>query len=408
MRILYALFLKLYYSVVFISSFFNHKSKKWIEGRKLTKLLQAGDFTHLHPKRILFHCASVGEFEQARNLIERIKTEQKDVSIILTFFSPSGYEIRKNYAYADMVMYLPFDFKNDVISFLKLVKPSHVIIVKYEFWFNFIEAVYSFSIPLYLISANFRREQLFFRPIVGNYFLRYLSCFTQIFVQEKRAKEILNAFAIDNVEIAGDTRIDRVLTTRKLNKENQIVQDFVGDSFTIVAGSTWHKDEAILAEAMQNFPNFKFVIAPHEVDTNSIKRVQHIFKNSVLYSTYQRINKENQVLIIDNIGMLSTLYKYANIAYIGGGFGAGIHNVLEPAVYNIPVVFGVKYYKFNEAVQLLEQGLAKSISNASELKEAFIYFKNIDKEKFKIASNKYFEEQAGATDIIYRKLFNKN
>lgn len=398
---------------------FNKKLGLFVKGRKgLIKKIEE-DFNSFHrdaasegKQVVWFHCSSVGEFEQARPVIEWFKQNRDDVKIVLTFFSPSGYELRKNYDKADWIYYLPMDTPRNARRFIKAVNPSKVIFTKYDLWYNFIYQADKNGCSLYLISAIFRKKQSFFQWW-GGFFRNMLRKFDIIFVQDAESVINLNRIGIkDNVYIAGDTRFDRVARIASESKSFEILDSFCKESpFTVVAGSSWGPDEALLESVMDRIAEIKLVIAPHETNRERIEKVEQTFKRfgTAKYTELTKgedVPKECRVLIIDCVGILSALYKYADFAYIGGGFGAGIHNTLEAAVYGLPIAFGPKYHKFKEAIDLIAKGAAVSVNNADELynvvNECFT-----NKEictSMGQASLKYTQGHLGATDIIVKKI----
>lgn len=318
---------------------------------------------------IWFHAASLGEFEQGRPLIEKIRAKYPDYGILLTFFSPSGYEVRKNYRGADVVCYLPFDKSRNVKKFLDIVNPCMAFFIKYEFWKNYLDELHKRRIPVYSISSIFRRGQVFFKWYGGTY-RHVLRDFDHLFVQNERSKRYLAKIGISRVTVVGDTRFDRVLQIREEAKHLPLVELFKNNTMTFVAGSSWQPDEDLFIEYFNQHPEVKLVIAPHVIDENHL--VEIIRKLKRPYVRYTRADEKNvckaDCLIIDCFGLLSSIYRYGEIAYIGGGFGVGIHNTLEAAVYGIPVIFGPKYQKFQEAIQLLEAKGAFSVKDYEELK----------------------------------------
>ena len=401
MNVFYNLAIYLYGFFIHCASFFNEKAALWVKGRKdweakLKSVLQGSNAV------IWFHCASLGEFEQGRPLIEKIKIKYPQSKILLTFFSPSGYEIRKNYNGADVVFYLPLDTAYNAQTFIDIVKPERVFFVKYEFWFNYLRELKNRNIPTYLISAIFRREQHFFSSI-GKWSRQGLDTYKHIFVQDENSLSLLNEFGYNNVIVAGDTRFDRVNKLVVQAKKYDLMQVFKGEIPLVVAGSTWQADEDILASI--SLANFKLIIAPHEISESNLGSLMQKFSQyyPVRYSEANDASLKNaRVLIIDNIGMLSSLYGYASIAYIGGGFGKGIHNVLEAAAYGMPVLFGPNYQKFQEAVELIQLKAAYSVNSTEELKEKLNLFLNdsVLLKETSLVSKKFVEQKAGATDII--------
>lgn len=393
---------------------FNEKAKRWLSGRKnVFSKLEA----HLSPKKnktTWFHCASLGEFEQARPLIEEIRGQYPGNTILLSFFSPSGYEIRKDYNGADYVFYLPHDSAANAKRLLDIIKPSLVIWVKYEYWHFYLQQIRQRRIPLLLVSGIFRPDQPFFKSW-GGFHRNMLSCFSWLFVQNQESKKLLGGIGFSgNVTVSGDTRFDRVIEIAEQAAEIPSIAQFINGAPVIVAGSTWDEDEKELDHFANTHPGIKFIIAPHEIDEEHLKVIEKLFHHSIRYSkllttaespiTNSSLLITNyNVLIIDNIGMLSQLYQYATIAYVGGGFGDdGVHNVLEAAVYNKPVVFGPVYEKFVEAAALIDAGGAFSADNALELEESLLILLN-NAQEYKIAckaAGDYVQANKGATQKI--------
>ncbi len=405
----YELIIRFYYLLVLIASSFNPKARKWINGRKqLFKQLKSGIGSE--DKIIWFHASSLGEFEQGRPVIEAYKEKKPEYKILLTFFSPSGYEVRKNYEGADYIFYLPLDTQKNVRLFLDIVRPHFAVFIKYDFWFNFLRQLSNRKITTLLISAKFRPSQAFFKAY-GFWYRKLLKYFDHLFVQDDQSIQLLSNIHIGNVTKSGDTRFDRVRQIASQSVRIQTIEDFVQGRFTIVCGSTWAKDEELIARYIDEVNReICFIIVPHEVHPSHIKGIQERIKSpATLYSDLlQGTGSKAQVLIIDNIGMLSKLYKYCNIAYIGGGFGAGIHNILEAAVYNVPVIFGPNYQKFREANELITLGGAFSCSSYFELSGLFNSLVE-DYAKLSKASEiagQYIISNLGATDQIVRYLEN--
>ncbi len=368
MTLLYNIGIQLYYLLILAASAFNPKAKFWINGRRQTfgilkqKLPVGG-------KRAWFHCASLGEFEQARPVIESFNQSYPDYTIVLTFFSPSGYEIRKNYSFAHCICYLPLDTKANAKRFVEMVNPDIVFFVKYEFWYHFLHTLHKKNIPTILFSAIFRQNQAFFKSYNG-WYRSVLSYFSHIFVQNSESKVLLNQINIKNVAESGDTRFDRVFQIATAAKLFPEVEAFKAGKKILIAGSTWHPDEALLKNYInKNTHGIKFVIAPHEIHRSNIEQlISSIERKTVRFSQIQQANlAEAEVLIIDNIGILSSLYQYGDIAYIGGGFGVGIHNILEAATFGLPIVFGTNYQKFQEAKDLIKEGSAFAVKDENEL-----------------------------------------
>lgn len=368
--LLYNLFLFLYRTSIRIASLFDSKARLWVEGRR--DLLQTIKTSLPHDeKRIWIHCASLGEFEQGRPLIEALKRDYPGYKILLTFFSPSGYTLRKNYDLADYVFYLPMDGRLRSSRFVKIVNPSLAIFVKYEFWYYYICNLERNGVPTVLISGAFRGGQPFFKWY-GGLFRKMLRKISFFFVQDIASAELLRSIDIsDNVVVAGDTRYDRVYEIAQLAQSFPLIEQWQADAKLLIAGSTWPGDERVLFEVLSQMPaNWKVILAPHEIDQGHIEEIRHLFGGQVvLYSqlTEKMDARGKEVLIIDNIGMLSSIFKYGSIAYIGGGFQkGGIHNTLEPAVFGLPVLFGPVYEKFVEARQLVDNGFAYPVQNAAE------------------------------------------
>ena len=358
-------------------------------------------------KYIWFHAASLGEFEQVRTMIESIKERHPEYKILLTFFSPSGYEVRKGYDKADIVCYLPFDKPRNVRKFLDLAQPCMAFFIKYEFWKNYLDELEKRNIPTYSISSIFRRNQIFFKWYGGLY-RNVLKNFDCLYVQNELSKRYLSKIGIENVKIVGDTRFDRVLDIRKLAKELPLIEKFKDDKFTIVAGSSWQPDEDLFIEYFNTHPETKLIIAPHVI--NDLHLVEIIKKLKRPYVKYSKANMENiskaDCVIIDCFGLLSSIYRYGEVAYIGGGFGVGIHNILEAAVYGMPVVFGPKFDKFKEAKELIANKGGYTIKNYEQMSTLFDRFIT-DKEFLKATGNiagNYVSSNAGATEKILKDL----
>ena len=389
---------------------FNSKAKLWTDGRKGWEALLRENIGPDN-KNIWIHCASLGEFEQGRPLIEAIKKARPEFKIVLTFFSPSGYEVRKNYSVADHVCYLPADTPGNAKKFISLVNPAAVIFVKYEFWDNYTSAIKKNGIPLYLISGIFRVNHHFFRWY-GGFFRKILFRFSHIFVQDKQSMDLLKRTGIENVSVAGDTRFDRVVMIADSAKDIPQIEQFKGEERMFLAGSSWRQDEEIIARYINLYPQkMKWVFAPHEIDKPNIDRLEKLFSSEVArFSGFTDRSADARILIIDNIGMLSSAYRYASIAEIGGGFGKGIHNVLEAACWGIPVLFGPNHKKFREAVELLSLDGARSFSSFEEFSEIIDNWLSDKNEYSKSAGNalKYVRENTGATGKILSKLVLKD
>ena len=377
-------------------SIFHAKAKLFVNGRKDIFKKIAKKVNPLE-KHIWFHFASLGEFEQGRPVLEELKKKFPSKKIVVTFFSPSGYEIRKNYALAD-VFYLPIDTPKNAKRFIDSINPEMAIFTKYEFWYFYFTELKKREIPLYLISGIFRENQVFFKWY-GGFYRAMLKCVTYFFVQNQESVNLLNSIGIDNCTLSGDTRFDRVFENAQAPKILPAIESFIGNSPVLIFGSTWPEDERILSALPEKYPDWKFIIAPHEIDSNHIESIEKQFSSNLRLSTLSATeNTQAQILIIDNIGMLSSLYRYGKLAYIGGGFGAGIHNTLEAVAFGLPVIFGPKYDKFQEAKDLIALGAAQSISNAEELELAFNNFK--DNQSASEKARKYVQGKKGSTDQI--------
>ncbi len=358
---------------------------------------------------IWMHVSSLGEFEQGRPLIEMIKENNPEARIVLSFFSPSGYEVRKNYPLADAVVYLPFDTPGNARQFLDIVKPKVAIFVKYEFWGNYLTELKKRGVPTYIISSIFRPGQSFFKPW-GGMFRKMLRCFDTLYVQNDESRQLLSGIGLDNVVVCGDTRFDRVAGVKSAAKQFPIIENMVKDArFTLVMGSSWQPDEEIVMPYFNEHPGMKLIIAPHEFDA---KRLQDIMARTgrkvALYSqTTPEEAASLDCIIIDCFGLLSSLYQYGQAAYIGGGFGSGIHNINEAAVYGIPVIFGPKHEKFQEAKDLIECEGGHSIANAQQFNGVMDRLTSGDGtlERCGKIARDYIESHLGATRVIYDQLF---
>ncbi len=411
MRLLYKIGIFFYSIVVRLVSPFNEKAQQFVRGRKNWKV-NLKNQVEKNARYIWFHSASLGEFEQGRPVIEEIKKQFPQYKIVLTFFSPSGYEIRKNYDGADIISYLPLDTKSNAHAFIDIVKPEKVFFIKYEFWYFYISELKKQKIPLYIISAIFRDNQQFFKNTFwGKWYRETLFKFEHFFVQNETSAKLLKSIGLNNISVSGDTRFDRVAAIVRAAKEIPIVEKFKGDELLIIAGSTWKPDEELLIEFINQNQNIKFIIAPHEVSASNVNRIHQLLKTRVI--SFSKINnteiEDYQVLIIDSIGLLSSLYQYGNIAYIGGGFGVGIHNILEAATFGMPIIFGPNYKRFKEAVDLISNGGAFSIANYNELESNFnrlISDKKLLNNSSENSKN-YVDKNVGSTKFIIKKVFNK-
>lgn len=405
MRFLYTISIKIYSTLIHIAALFNPKARLWVNGRKnIFKTIK--EQVKPNTSCIWFHFASLGEFEQGRPVLEKIRENHPTEKIIVTFFSPSGYELRKKYEKANHIFYLPIDTPSNAKRFLDLINPKMAIFTKYEFWHNYFQEMHNRNIPIYSISAIFRKKQVFFRWYGGfnRETLRYVTYF---FVQDKFSVELLHTIGIQHAKVSGDTRFDRVAENAAAPKHIDIIANFTQGHETLIAGSTWPEDERLLAEIVKDKRSWKFVIAPHEIKEEKLTQLQNWLpaNSSIRYSQLKHntdITLENiRVVIIDNIGMLSSLYQYGKIAYIGGGFGVGIHNTLEAAGFGLPVIFGPNYEKFLEAKALIRNGGGQSISTLDDLRIALKKLSYPEMyEKAASASANYVANNKGATSSI--------
>ncbi|MFN8206146.1 MAG: glycosyltransferase N-terminal domain-containing protein [Bacteroidales bacterium] len=409
MIIVYRIALALYYLVIRLVSPFSKKANLWISGRVNWKERLTEKMASNTRPVVWMHCSSLGEFEQGRPVIESIREKQLDCFILVSFFSPSGYEIRKNYTGADYVCYLPRDSRANANAWMQIVKPSIALFVKYEFWYSFLSGLRSRNIPVLLISANFRRDQLFFKWY-GSWYRKMLEQFSILFVQHQSSAEILAEFGIRTVQVAGDTRFDRVSAIPAQVKPIPLVTEFAGDHRVIIAGSSWEPDEQLLSQFINKHgEDIKYILVPHEISDSSLKQLEaKLERKNIRFSLVKPgIDLAScQVLIIDNVGMLSSLYRYAGIAYIGGGFGKGIHNTLEAATFGMPVLFGPNYANFREAVEMVKLGCAFPVNDYESLE--LILEKLIgDDERRKTAgviAGNYVKENTGATALIVERI----
>ncbi len=415
---IYTFAIYIYGGLLALASLFHGKAKKWYSGRSNWEAQLQSTFKDNQDPVIWFHAASLGEFEQGRPVLEAIKAalnaKSQKHKILLTFFSPSGYEVRKEYEQADFVTYLPLDTPQNASKFLNLVNPSVAFFIKYEFWINFIQAIQKRNIPLILFSALFRKEQIFFKPY-GTLWKNLLTKYTHIFVQNQASLDMLKSLQLGNVSQAGDTRFDRVLENTKTYIHNAVVQQFKADTPLFVIGSCWGGDLDVLLPFLEsiNVP-LKTVIAPHEIHENTLKRIEKALAGRTFrYSQARQVigNDLDQysVLIIDNVGLLAQIYAYADFAYVGGGFGEGLHNILEPAAFGVPVFFGESYQDFPEAVALIEKKGAFSVKNRQELIPIFdrLYHSQALLERVRQTNQSYIQENAHSSEKIVQFFFNE-
>lgn len=402
--LIYNLAIKIYLFGIGLASLRNEKAKKWIKGRKnwQSKLRES---ISPQDKVMWFHCASLGEFEQGRPVIEELIQIYKEWKVLITFFSPSGYEIRKNYDKADCIMYLPLDTKRNATEFIKLANPRIAFFVKYEFWRNFLSVLKKEKVPLYLVSGVFRKNQLFFKWY-GKSIMKDLHAFTHFFVQNDESKKILKSHGFNNVTLTGDTRFDRVVSTTQNFKRFPEIEKFISGNQVVICGSTWEPEEEIIAEFIENNQqDIKFIIAPHEVHDSKIKKLQKSLSiKSILYTEIENDTLGNyDVLIINTIGILSSLYQYGSIAFVGGAFGKGLHNILEAAAFGMPILFGPNIKKFQEAMDLVKEGSAFKVTSYMEFEDKInmLLSNPSDLKRLSATSKKYVVGNLGAkTKII--------
>ncbi|MFC2113270.1 3-deoxy-D-manno-octulosonic acid transferase [Bacteroidota bacterium] len=403
MRLVYDIGIRIYYFLILIASPFNPKAKSWIKGRRglMRRIAEEVDPA---ASLIWFHCSSLGEFEQGRPVIEKIREKEAGKKILLTFYSPSGYEVRKNYEGADYIYYMPLDTRKNARLFLDQLKIERAFFVKYEFWYHFISGLQSRNIPIYLVSGIFRKNQVFFKWY-GKWYRNILTMFDHLFLQQQSSMDLLKSIGINNTSLSGDTRFDRVNDIAlKITSDERFLR-FCGDSKVIVAGSTWPADEELIIRYINESPSgTKWIIAPHEIHESGVLGfIRQVGKKTQrLTSLIEDELESTDVMIIDTIGLLSSLYQYAHISYIGGGFGKGIHNTLEAATFGKPVIFGPNYSKFQEAKDLVDGKAAIPISGYGEFRAAMDNLLN-DSTMLKTSGNsaeQYVKSMLGASSKI--------
>jgi 3-deoxy-D-manno-octulosonic-acid transferase len=405
MLLLYNIGIQLYFSIIWLVSWFNKKADLWLSGRKNCDFIR-------YSESIWFHFASLGEFEQGRPVLEGLRLLYPGSKIVITFFSPSGYEVRKDTPLADAVYYLPLDTPKNARKFIDAIQPKLAVFTKYEYWYHFFNEMHRRDIPLYVISGIFRPEQVFFKWY-GSLHRKMLGFVTWFFVQDERSKQLLQGIGVGNATISGDTRFDRVWANAQHPKPVPVVGEFKKGHKVFIAGSTWPQDEKLVASLVTQHPGWKFIFAPHEIREEEINNLIELLplNSAIKYSqltTHHSPLTTHQTLIIDNIGMLSSLYQYGDIAFIGGGFGAGIHNTLEAAAFGLPVIFGPNYSRFKEANDLIALNAGFSISDEAGLKAVIDSLIN-DEASHATASKKiktYVQEHTGATKTIINHIVN--
>lgn len=399
---LYQIGIHLFILAFRVAALFNVKAKLAMNGRRQTKLMP-----NPHPDEtyIWFHCASLGEFEQGRPLMELIRKQNPASKILLTFFSPSGYEIQKKSSCADVIVYLPFDTKKNAKYFLEKFKIKLAVFVKYEIWPNIIAQLFKYSVPVYITSAVFRPSHWYFRWY-GRFAKNLLAKVRVIFTQDVNSLKVLQGNGLNNGLLSGDSRIDRVIQIKNSIQPMDRVERFLNHHSSVVLGSIYKSDSVVYLPLLASLSKeIKIIIAPHQVDEQTIQFFQRSFENHVLWSNTYDIDSNHRVLIVDNVGNLNRIYQYASVVYIGGGFDKNIHNILEPAVFQVPVCFGPMHHKFHEAASLINQGLAFSSTQPTDVVE-YICKSLILKEDigFKNQSNQWFQQHSGATQLIYNRL----
>lgn len=410
MRLLYTSLILLYGLALRLAAFVNHKARLWVDGRKgwYDQLRLAMKDCDPEVPRVWFHASSLGEFEQGRPIIEAYRECNPGHFIVVTFFSPSGYEIRKDYPIADRVFYLPLDTRRNARKWLGVVKPHFAMFIKYDFWFNFLLELKEANIPVYFASALFRRDHYFFRW-VGTWFRRRLEEVTWFFVQDSESEALLRRSGLTQVTLTGDTRFDRVYAIALRNESFPEIERFTGGGKVFIGGSTWREDENLLLPLIESSPgDLKFILAPHDTSPERIQAITSRIKEPYLLHSQlpQGGDHRARILIIDSVGMLSRLYRYANLAYIGGGFGTGIHNIQEPITFGVPVFFGPRYQRFKEATDLVKEGFVFSVENSEELirKVQELLSDNSEYRRISDGCKAYVDAHRGATERIIRHL----
>jgi 3-deoxy-D-manno-octulosonic-acid transferase len=407
MRLLYNTGVQLYFIAIYFVSFFNKKARLWVKGRKNQSFIRC-------EYSIWFHFASLGEFEQGRPVLERMRALYPENKIIITFFSPSGYRVRKDTPLADAVYYLPLDTQKNAANFLDTINPRFAVFTKYEYWYHFFNETHQRQIPLYVISGIFRPKQIFFKwyGSLHRQMLTFVTCF---FVQDENSRQLLQTLNITNVKISGDTRFDRVWENAQQPKKIPAIEEFKNGKKLFIAGSTWPDDEKFLVKLVYQYPDWKFIFAPHEVENEKIKKLLSLLpaQETIRYSKIATLAphlSSMKYMVIDNVGMLLSLYQYADIAYLGGGFGAGIHNTLEAAAFGLPVIFGPNYERFKEAKDLIKHKAGFSINNEKQLNDITALLIK-DNDFYAFAADKaraYVQGNIGATQMIADYIKSRN
>jgi 3-deoxy-D-manno-octulosonic-acid transferase len=402
MRVLYKVATGTYVSLLKIAATFNPKAKLWVDGRKNFK--QEVQSVNIDGPLIWFHCASLGEFEQGKPVMEAYKKRHPDWLLLVTFFSPSGYEIQKDFSLADFVYYLPTETNSNIKFFLEKFKPKIAVFVKYEFWYDYMAALYKRRIPLIFISSSFRSEQVFFK-FYGNWFLNQLKNVEMFFVQNALSKELLESHGISKVEISGDTRFDRVLNTVNADEEIQFLEQFKYNQKIMIFGSAWKHETEFALKILKQLPeDWKVIFAPHEINDQKIEQfISDSNEECVKFTELDNANSQfAKVLVLNTVGHLARIYKYTDIAIVGGGFNDGIHNILEPLAFGVPVFFGKNHYGFNEAKETIDRGIGFEVESFDQFVNKALNLMNSNEELKKVqsASAKYIVDNGGATNKI--------
>ncbi len=403
MILLYRIGILAYAIAAKLAAVFNTKARKFVTGRQ--DLLQTIKAAHIGVHNpIWIHCSSLGEFEQARSVIDEL--HKKGEKILLTFFSPSGYEVRRDYPAVDWVFYLPMDTAQNATKFIAYTKPKKAIFVKYDLWYFHLAQLQTKGIPSYLISAHYQSNQVYFKPLRGRLHRQMLGMFEHIYLQDQNSKNLLLNIGIDRTSVVGDTRVDSVLLRAKNAVDLPLIESFLKGKKAIVLGSAYASEVEILKACLEEFKDEKIIIAPHEIDSQNIQRLQaKLDQNSIRYSKLSNTEEESDILFIDNIGKLFDIYAHAKMVFIGGGFETGLHNTLEPAAFGLPICFGPKYHKFVEAVEMVQLGCAYPINSANDLKKLYSQVNNEPQRiSIKQKVGTYMRNSQGATQHILKEL----
>ena len=402
MKWIYKSGIALYGIAIKIAALKSTKARNWLKGRAEQQHI-VDSLSYKNDDWVWFHCASLGEFEQGRPVMEELRKKAPHYKILLTFFSPSGFEVRKAYPGADLVVYLPLDTESNVEKFLQTFQPKLAVFVKYEFWFGYLNALKQKNIPTILISARFRPDQIFFQ-MYGGWFRKHLDCFTEIHVQDEDSAKLLKSIGYARCIVSGDSRYDRVYSNAQSPQSLPLIENWIQGRKVLIAGSTWPEDDSVLFPWHSEY--WALIVAPHEISEHRIRAIESSCgSTSIRYSELMKEPKQTHVLIIDNVGMLLSIYALGNMAYVGGAFGKGLHNILEPAACGLPVIFGPKHVKFIEAADLIKHQGACSISTKDEFQSAFLEFgepKTNDKKKD--LCSQFVKDRTGATEMIMKSI----